>query len=85
VLPFAAGEVNLVVQPGSAGEAAITLLLDGEPIGKQRGADVGPDAVARFDRARMIRLVAGASREEHLLTLVASDPGLRAFAFTFGP
>jgi Thioredoxin like C-terminal domain/AhpC/TSA family len=85
VLPFTAGEVNLVVQPGPSGEAAVTVLLDGEPIGEERGADVGPDAVARFDRAGMIRLVAGASREEHLLTLDASEPGLRAFVFTFGP
>jgi hypothetical protein len=32
----------------------------------------------------MIRLVAGAARRRHVLTLVASDPGVRAFAFTFG-
>ena len=41
--------------------------------------------MARFDRAGMIRLVAGASREQHRLTLVAGEPGLRAFVFTFGP
>ena len=85
VLPFTAGEVNLVVHPGPSGVAAVTVLLDGKPIGEERGADVGPDAVARFDRAGMIRLVAGASGEEHLLTLGASEPGLRAFVFTFGP
>jgi hypothetical protein len=33
----------------------------------------------------MIRLVAGAARRQHVLTLVMSDPGVRAFAFTFGP
>ena len=33
----------------------------------------------------MIRLVAGASRRRHVLTLVTNDPGVRAFAFTFGP
>jgi hypothetical protein len=32
----------------------------------------------------MIRLVAGAARRRHGLTLVMSDPGVRAFAFTFG-
>jgi len=41
--------------------------------------------VARFDRAGMLRLVAGASRRRHVLTLVATDPGVRAFVFTFGP
>jgi thiol-disulfide isomerase/thioredoxin len=85
VLPFTAGEVNLVVQPGPSGSAAVTVLLDGKPVGDVHGADVGADGVARFDRSGMIRLVAGASRRRHVLTLVTSDPGVRAFAFTFGP
>ena len=85
VLPFTAGEVNLVVHPGPAGKAGITVLLDGKPVGAPRGADVGPDGVARFDRARMIRLLAGAPRGEHVLTLVANDPGMQAYVFTFGP
>jgi hypothetical protein len=85
VLPFTAGEVNLVMEPGASGKAAVTVLLDGKPVGDARGADVGTDGIARFDRSGMIRLVAGASRGRHVLTLVASDPGLRAFAFTFGP
>jgi thiol-disulfide isomerase/thioredoxin len=85
VLPFTAGEVNLVMQPGPSGKAAVAVLLDGKPIGEARGADVGPDGVARFDRSGMIRLVARAPRGKHVLTLVASNPGLRAFVFTFGP
>src|SRR5687768_1431923 len=82
---FTAGEVNLVVQPGPAGSAAVTVLLDGKPVGDVRGADVGSDGVSRFDGPRMIRLVAGAARRRHVLTLLTSDPGVRAFAFTFGP
>ena len=85
VLPFTAGEVNLVMQPGPSGSAAVTVLLDGKPIGDARGADVGADGVARFDRSGMIRLVVGAARRRHVLTLVTSDPGVRAYAFTFGP
>jgi thiol-disulfide isomerase/thioredoxin len=85
VLAFTAGEVNLVMQPGVSGSAAVTVLLDGKPVGDVRGADVGSDGVARFDGPRMIRLVAGAARRRHVLTLVTSDPGVRAFAFTFGP
>jgi len=84
VLPFTAGEVNLVIQPGPSGTAAVSVLLDGKPVGDVRGADVGADGVARFDGPRMIRLVAGAARRRHGLTLVTSDPGVRAFAFTFG-
>jgi hypothetical protein len=85
VLPFIAGEVNLVMQPGPSGNGAVTVLLDGKPVGDARGADVGADGVARFDGARMFRLIAGASRRRHVLTLVTSDTGVRAFAFTFGP
>ena len=85
VLPFNGGEVNLVVQPGPTGTSAMTVLLDGQPIGAARGADVGTDGVARFDRSGMIRLVAGAPKQRHVLTLVASDPGVQAYVFTFGP
>ena len=84
VVPFTAGEVNVVMQPGPSGKAAVTVLLDGHPVGDARGVDVGTDGVARFDRAGMIRLVAGASRRRHVLTLLSDDPGLRAFVFTFG-
>jgi thiol-disulfide isomerase/thioredoxin len=85
VLPFTAGEVNVVMQPGASGKAAVAVVLDGKPVGEARGADVGPDGVARFDRSGMIRLVARAPRGNHVLTLVASDPGLQVYVFTFGP
>src|SRR5262249_26279779 len=85
VLPFTAGEVNVVMQPGSSGRAAVSVLLDGKPVGEARAADVSPDGVARFDRSGMIRLLARAPRGRHVLTLVSSDPGLRAYVFTFGP
>ena len=85
MLPFTAGEVNVVVQPGPSGSAAVSVVLDGKPVGELRGADVGTDGVARFDGPGMIRLVAGASRRQHVLTLATSAPGVRAFSFTFGP
>jgi len=85
VLPFTGGEVNLVMQPGPSGHAAATVLLDGKPVGDSRGTDVDADGVARFDRSGMIRLVARAPRRRHVLTLSSSDPGLRAYVFTFGP
>src|SRR5262249_6388508 len=85
VMPFTGGEVNLVMQPGPSGPASVSVLLDGKPIGDERGADVGADGVASFDRSGMIRLVAGAKHRRHVLTLSSSDPGLRAYVFTFGP
>ena len=85
VLPFTAGEVNVVMRPGASGKAAVAVVLDGKPVGEARGADVGPDGVVRFDRSGMFRLVARAPRGNHVLTLVASDPGLQVYVFTFGP
>jgi thiol-disulfide isomerase/thioredoxin len=86
ILDFVAGEVNLVMTPGPSGKAVVRVLLDGVPVpAGSRGADVGPDGVARFDRSGMIRLVAGAKKERHRLVLETRDPGLRTFAFTFGP
>ena len=85
IFPFVAGEVNLVMQPGSSGRAAVTVLLDGKPVGDARGVDVDADGVARFDRSGMIRIVAGAAHRRHVLTLSSNDVGLRAYVFTFGP
>jgi thiol-disulfide isomerase/thioredoxin len=85
ILPFAGGEVNLVMQPGPSGRASVSVLLDGKPVSDARGMDVGGDGVARFDRSGMIRLVANAPRRRHVLTLASSDQGLRAYVFTFGP
>ena len=85
VLPFTAGEVNLVMQPSSTGNAIVAVLLDGRPIAAARGADVDAEGMARFNRAGMIRLVANAPKGRHVLTLVTSGPGVRGYAFTFGP
>ena len=85
VVPFVAAETNLVMQPGQSGHAAVTVQLDGKTIGDARGTDVGADGVARFDRSGMIRLVAGVPQRRRVLTLASSDPGLRAYVFTFGP
>jgi len=74
VVPFVAGEVNLFMQPGPSGRAAVTVLLDGKPIGDARGTDVGADGVARFDRSGMIRLVAGVPQRRHVLTLRLERP-----------
>jgi thiol-disulfide isomerase/thioredoxin len=84
-LPFTAGEVNLVAQPGPAGKSEMTVLLDGQPIDEARGADVGPGGTVRIDRSGMLRLVAGAPKGKHVLTLVSNDPGVRAYVFSFGP
>jgi len=84
-LPFTGGEVNMVVQPGPSGKSEMMVMLDGKALGEARGADVDSNGVAHFDRPGMIRLVAHAPKQEHHLTLVSDDPGMRAYVFTFGP
>jgi len=75
VVPFVAWEMNLVMQPGLSGRAAVTVLLDGKPIIDARGTAVGADGVARVDRSGMISLVAGVPQRRHVLTLASSNPG----------
>ena len=42
VLPFTAGEVNLVMQPGPSGKAAVTVLLDGKPSARRAAPTSAP-------------------------------------------
>jgi len=72
------------MQPGPSCPAAGSVVLDGKPVGEARGVDVDADGFARFDRSDMIRLVTGAPRRHHVLTLSSSDAGLRAYVLTFG-
>jgi thiol-disulfide isomerase/thioredoxin len=85
ILDFVGGEVNLVLQPGAAGNAELKVKLDGEDVGARRGGDVGEESTARFDRSGMVRLVRGAGPGAHRLELETRDDGLRAYSFTFGP
>jgi hypothetical protein len=80
VLPFTAGEVNLVMQPGPSGSAAVTVLLDEKARGDVRVQTSALTEWRASTTPRMIRVVAGAARRHHVLTLVTSDPGFRAFA-----
>ena len=49
LLPFTAREVNLVIQPGPSGTAAVSVLPDGKP-----GGDVGVQTSAQTEsRASM--------------------------------
>lgn len=56
ILPFTAGDLNVVMEPRPSRSAAVTVRLDGKPVGEARGADVGADGVASFDRSGMLRL-----------------------------
>jgi len=87
LLAYQAGEVNLVMV--AEGQGRVDVLIDGAPIQKGlAGADVrfeGERAFMTIDRQDMFRIVKGKSVERHELTLATSSPGLRCYAYTFGP
>ncbi|MEM0448455.1 MAG: redoxin domain-containing protein [Methanomassiliicoccales archaeon] len=88
LLRYVAGEVNLVMT--SQHESRIEVLLDGGPVPpNKRGEDIMEESgktyvmLNRDDMFRIIKDKSGAS--VHTLTLVTSEPGVRFFAYTFGP
>ena len=85
ILPFTAGEVNLVMQPGPSGKRG------GHGAARRQAGRRRPRSGCRPRRRGALRSLGDVSpgrrrvQGRHVLTLVATDPGLRAFVFTFGP
>lgn len=83
---FYADKVFLVLQPGSAGKMAkIKVLLDGKTISKtDAGSDVR-NGIVTVDANRLYNLVnLRGEKGDHLLQLQFEEPGIKAYAFTFG-
>ncbi len=80
---FQSNKVYLVLDPGQATKHA-SLLLDGRPIGGSGGADVDNGRLV-IDKARLYELVnLGGTVSNHVLEIKFDEPGVAAFAFTFG-
>jgi thiol-disulfide isomerase/thioredoxin len=84
-----AQSVNLVLA-SATGKAVIAIVtLDGRPVPvNERGASIHVDAAGRTIVAvtapDMYRLVAAPGVEDHQLRVIAEQPGLEAYSFTFG-
>jgi len=82
---FSARDVHLVMAPDGGGPVRFTVRLDGKPPGDDAGDDVDGDGTGTVTEPRLYQLVrqrgpiAGRTFE-----ITFDDPGLRAFAFTFG-
>lgn len=61
----------------------LRILLDGQPVGNQGGADV-EDSIVTLDIDRLYHLVDLDQPGRHTLTIEFLDSGIQAFAFTFG-
>jgi thiol-disulfide isomerase/thioredoxin len=84
-----AESVNLVMSPDQEHPTDAIITIDGAPVpAKLRGADVHVDRAGRtvvtVSRPDMYRLIQGPDVEQHQLRVIAEQPGLAAFAFTFG-
>lgn len=84
-----AQSVNLVLASASGRPMDAVVALDGRPVPvNERGANIRVDASGRTVVAvtvpDMYRLVLAPGVENHQLTVVAEQPGLEAYDFTFG-
>jgi hypothetical protein len=75
-----------VLGPGADGKPVrFRVVLDGKPPGDDHGADVDATGAGVVDSHRLYQLVRqkGADRER-TFEIEFLDPGVQAFAFTFG-
>jgi hypothetical protein len=84
---FHARDVHLVLGPGEDGKPVrFKVTLDGQPPGENRGMDIdaaGQGTVTNQRLYQLLRLKPGAS-PDHTFAIEFQDPGVQAFAFTFG-
>src|SRR4051812_19825088 len=83
---FHARDVNLVMGPASAGRSVrFRVLIDGKPPGSAHGADSDSQGNGTVSEQRLYQLVRQpGSIADRLFEIEFSDPGVEAFAFTFG-
>jgi cytochrome c biogenesis protein CcdA/thiol-disulfide isomerase/thioredoxin len=82
---FRARDLHLVL--GSAGGRPVRfrVTLDGQAPGADAGLDIGADGVGRVVEHRLYQLVRQKGRaRERAFTITFADPGVEAYAFTFG-
>ena len=81
---FHARDLHLVMA-GPPDGARFVLTIDGQPPGEEHGLDVDAQGRGRVNASRLYQLVRqrGAVRDRRL-EIRFLDPGVRAYAFTFG-
>ncbi|MGH8416120.1 MAG: cytochrome c biogenesis protein DipZ [Pseudomonas sp.] len=86
VYRFHARDLHLVLGPGSDGKPVrFKVLIDGKAPGDAHGTDVAPDGSGTVTEQRLYQLVRQAGDvADHTFTIEFSDPGVSAYAFTFG-
>ncbi len=84
---FHARDVHLVLAPSKEGggkPVRFKVTLDGRPPGDGHGMDVAADGSGSVTEDRLYQLIRLKSPGDHTFTIEFADPGVQAFAFTFG-
>lgn len=82
---FHARDLHLVLGPGKDGKPVrFTVALDGQKPGALHGADSDADGRGVVTEQRLYQLIRLTAPGDHTFTITFDDPGVQAFAFTFG-
>lgn len=83
---FSARDLHLVLGPGSDGKSVrFQVRVDGEVPGANRGTDVDADGIGTVAETRLYQLVRQSGDvRERTFEIRFLDPGVQAYAFTFG-
>lgn len=86
VYRFHARDLHLVLGPGADGKPVrFKVLIDGKPPGDAHGVDVAPDGSGSVTEQRLYQLVRQtAGVKDRTFSIEFLDPGVSAYAFTFG-
>jgi cytochrome c biogenesis protein CcdA/thiol-disulfide isomerase/thioredoxin len=86
VFRFHARDLHLVLAPGDDGKPVrFEVTIDGKPPGDNHGADAGADGAGQVTGDRLYQLVRQAGPvQDHTFSIRFLDPGVHAYAFTFG-
>lgn len=86
VYRFHARDLHLVLGPGGDGQPVrFKVLIDGHAPGADHGVDVAPDGTGQVTEQRLYQLVRQAGDvAEHTFSIEFLEPGVQAYAFTFG-
>ncbi|MBK5303426.1 MULTISPECIES: cytochrome c biogenesis protein DipZ [unclassified Pseudomonas] len=86
VYRFHARDLHLVLGPGADGQPVrFKVLIDGKPPGDAHGVDVAPDGSGSVTEQRLYQLVRQtAGVKDRTFSIEFLDPGVSAYAFTFG-
>ncbi|WP_432217669.1 cytochrome c biogenesis protein DipZ [Pseudomonas kribbensis] len=86
VYRFHARDLHLVLGPGTDGKPVrFKVTIDGQAPGDAHGVDVAPDGSGRVTEQRLYQLVRQtADVKDRTFSIEFLDPGVSAYAFTFG-